>query len=461
MKKVTVVANTHKEAMDKLRSQYGDDIINTSYRNIKQGGLLKSKLFAKDAVEVMAIIREHTADRSKKMKQDVFLDSAVLGGTAKKSSHIDVTIGGKKDDFASLLKNAARMNNESLERNTNKSYTEPDASGIIDAINKVNNESKTKAQPISTRSRYDDSPAKSPSLAGLEKEFHELKETLNKLVSGGGLAASSTESSSIQTTPALSKYMDILKDNDFDKDESESIIRTVKNSISNDDLNDEVKIEKSLKELLKSRIVTTGPIRPGNRKKIVMLIGPTGVGKTTTLAKMGAQYALKEGNKVAFITIDNYRIAATEQLKKYAEIMRIPIYSVNDQKEFKSIIASEKADIILVDTSGRSQKNQLKISEIKSFADLIDYDFEKVLCVSANTRKNDIKDVFKAFDIINFNSVIITKVDETSNVGNVVDVADKYNKPISYFTNGQEVPNDIEVADSDKIVELMVGNINM
>ena len=459
MKKVTVVANTHKEAMDKLRSQYGDDIISNTYRNIKQGGLLKSKLFAKDAVEVMAIIREHTADRSKKMKQDVFLDSAALGGAAKKSSHIDVTIGGKKDDFASLLKNVSRMSNES--QNANKSYTEPDASGIIDAINKVNSESKTKTQSASVRSRYEEPPVKSSSLAGLEKEFHELKETLNKLVSGGGLAGTSAESSSIQTTPALSKYLDILKDNDFDKDESESIIRTVKNSISNDDLNDEVKIEKSLKELLKSRIVTTGPIRPGNRKKIVMLIGPTGVGKTTTLAKMGAQYALKEGNKVAFITIDNYRIAATEQLKKYAEIMRIPIYSVNDQKEFKSIIASEKADIILVDTSGRSQKNQLKISEIKSFADLIDYDFEKVLCVSANTRKNDIKDVFKAFDIINFNSVIITKVDETSNVGNVVDVADKYNKPISYFTNGQEVPNDIEVADSDKIVELMVGNINM
>lgn len=459
MKYATIIASSYQEAMKKLRLQYGDDAFAISHKNIKQGGLLKSKLFAKGAVELTVGIPDRTLDGSKKKEPRGF-SSSVSGGIAGgKKSHIDVTVGGKKDDFASLLKSAARMTAQETERKEAQSIAEPDTSNIIEAINRVKIEGGAKSSSAPSYSRAEDSQAASSSMAGLEKEFHELKETLNKLMNGG-LTINSDSSSSVGTTPALGKYLDILKANDFDSDESESMIRTVKNSISNDELHDEYKIEKSLKELLKSRIVTSGPIRPGNRKKIVMLVGPTGVGKTTTLAKMGAQYSLKEGNKVAFITIDNYRIAATEQLKKYAEIMRIPIYSVNDQKEFKSIIASEKAEIILVDTSGRSQKNQLKISEIKSFADLIDYDFEKVLCVSANTRKSDLKDVFKAFDVINFNSVIITKVDETSNVGNVVDVADKYNKPISYFTNGQEVPNDIEVADSGKIVELMIGNIN-
>jgi flagellar biosynthesis protein FlhF len=233
---------------------------------------------------------------------------------------------------------------------------------------------------------------------------------------------------------------------------------SVKDSVSREDLRDKYKIEKSLKELLKSRIVTTGPAKFGNKKKIMMFVGPTGVGKTTTMAKLGALYSLRESHRVIFITLDNYRIAATEQLKKYAEIMRIPIYAVNDQKEFKSIIAREEAEIILVDTSGRSHRNDLKISEIKSFADVIDYDFEKILCVSANTKKSDLNDVFKAFDVMNFNSVVITKVDETSFLGNVVDIADKYNKPISYLTNGQEVPNDIEVADPDTLVDMIVGN---
>ena len=191
-----------------------------------------------------------------------------------------------------------------------------------------------------------------------------------------------------------------------------------------------------------------------------MFIGPTGVGKTTTMAKLGAIFALREGYRVAFVTIDTYRIAATEQLKKYAEIMKIPIYVVNDQKEFKEVIDGEKAEIIMVDTSGRSHRNELKISEIKNYADMIEYDFNKILCVSANTRKVDLNNVFKSFDKVNFNSVIVTKVDEATSIGSVVDVADRFKKPISYFTNGQEVPNDIDVADPDKLVNMIIGSAN-
>jgi flagellar biosynthesis protein FlhF len=189
-----------------------------------------------------------------------------------------------------------------------------------------------------------------------------------------------------------------------------------------------------------------------------MFVGPTGVGKTTTMAKLGAIHSLREGNRVTFITIDNYRIAATEQLKKYAEIMKIPVHVISDQKNFREIIAREKSDIILVDTSGRSHNNELKIAEIKSFAETVEYDFEKVLCVSANTKKRDLNEIFKAFGVMQFDSVIITKVDETSFIGNVINVADKYNKPISYFTDGQEVPNDIHVADPEEIADMMIGS---
>ena len=140
--------------------------------------------------------------------------------------------------------------------------------------------------------------------------------------------------------------------------------------------------------------------------------------------------------------------------------MKIPIHVVNDQNLFKEVINKEKADIIMVDTSGRSHKNDLKLSEIKSYADMIEYDFEKILCVSANTKKEDLKEVFNAFEKISFDSVIVTKVDETSYIGSVVDVADKYKKPIAYFTNGQEVPNDIFVAEPDNIINMIVGGVN-
>jgi flagellar biosynthesis protein FlhF len=175
------------------------------------------------------------------------------------------------------------------------------------------------------------------------------------------------------------------------------------------------------------------------------------------MAKLGALYALRESKKVSFVTIDNYRIAATEQLKKYAEIMGIPISAISDQKAFKEHLLDDRSDIVLVDTSGRSHRNEVKLNEIRSFAESIDMEVEKVLCVSATTKRNDLDDVFHAFEVLDYDSVIITKVDETSAIGNVVNVADKYNKPISYITNGQEVPNDIAVATTDGIVELMMG----
>jgi flagellar biosynthesis protein FlhF len=258
----------------------------------------------------------------------------------------------------------------------------------------------------------------------------------------------------------IKPYIEILERNDFDQEDRISIINEVKRSVSQDDLKDRYKIEKTLKDLLMSKIITSGPIKKGIKKKVIMFIGPTGVGKTTTMAKLGAIYALRENHRVSFITIDTYRIAATEQLKKYAGIMKIPIHVVNDQNLFKEIIDKEKADIVMVDTSGRSHKNELKISEIKSYADMIEYDFEKVLCVSANTKKRDLSDVFKAFEKIDFNSVIVTKIDEASYIGSIVDVSEKYKKPISYFTNGQEVPNDIFVAEPDKIIDMLIGGVN-
>jgi flagellar biosynthesis protein FlhF len=289
-----------------------------------------------------------------------------------------------------------------------------------------------------------------------EKEFEEIKSTLKLLIEEGNIKRNIFSKKSDEDE-FVKPYANILRDNEFDYDDRNFIIEEIKKSISPEDLKDKYKIEKNLKDLLKSRIVTCGPIKKGMKKKVIMFVGPTGVGKTTTLAKLGAIYALREEYKVAFITIDTYRIAATEQLKKYAGIMKIPIHVVNDQKSFKDVINEEKAEIILVDTSGRSHKNDLKISEIKSYADMVEFDFEKILCVSANTKKNDLKDIFKAFAKINFDSVIITKVDESSYIGSVIDVADKFKKPISYYTNGQEVPNDISVADPNKIVDMIIG----
>lgn len=456
MRYVKIREKSYNEAMMKLKMEYGEDAIPISHKYVKEGGLFKSALFAKDVVELTAAIQDK---RPKK-------------AAVPEKSRVDFTIGGKNDTGSSIAEKrpsgASKTGVAGFDINS-LSRTIDELNNNLGGLRKRENEEKEKQEDIgvddyiqgaSESDKNEKVKTDNKVLDKFEREFTEIKTTLNKLMGDKTTEKNEHFQNFEKNDLIIKNYMDILKNNDFDSEECNDIINEVKNSISKEDLKDKYKIEKSLKDLLKSRIITTGPIKTGTRKKIIMYIGPTGVGKTTTMAKLGAIYSLREGKKVTFITLDNYRIAATEQLKKYAEIMRIPVHAVNNQKEFKDLLAKEKADIIMVDTSGRSHRNELKISEIKSFADQVDYDIEKILCVSANTKKSDLNDVFKAFDVINFNSVVITKVDETSFLGNVVNVADKYNKPIAYYTNGQEVPNDIVVADPDKIVDMMVGNMN-
>ncbi|MCP4133262.1 MAG: flagellar biosynthesis protein FlhF [bacterium] len=446
MKYLKIRAKNYNEAMMKLKMEHGDDAIPISHKYVKEGGILNSKLFAKEVVELTAAVQEPGTKQK----------------TAAPKKKIDFTVGGDEKKAGSRLTNVESLSQtiDSLNKNLNsikdtssREIMPPETGAAV---------SSTVKNPVETRDQELARELKKPeggSVRNFEREFSDIKSTLNKLLSEQGRDHDRSSVCLSDEDVLMKPYDDLLQSNDFDIDERHIIINEVKNGISRDDLGDKFKIEKSLKDLLKSRIITTGPIKMGkNKKKIVMFVGPTGVGKTTTMAKLGAMYSLREGHKVAFITIDNYRIAATEQLKKYAEIMRIPVHAINDQREFKDVIAKEKAEIIMIDTSGRSHRNDLKISEIKTFAEQVEYDFEKILCVSANIKKNDISDIFKSFDTMNFDSIIITKVDETSFIGNVVDIADKYKKPIAYFTNGQEVPNDIVIADPEKIVGMMMGD---
>jgi flagellar biosynthesis protein FlhF len=454
MKYFKITAENYNEAMKQLRREHGDEAIPISHKYVKQGGFFNSRFFAKEVVELTAAVKEKRP----------------LSAAAIKKSTIDFTI----DDTGETAARTAKVLN-----NINRAVQSGDGVNVdsinrsIDTLNDSLSTLKKPApaadpapvvqpDPLRNQSRQlsDDHAAGGLTngadvVKNIEREMNDIKSSLNRLLDtqkqGRGIFGPSCEEEA-----SLNPYREMLRSNDFDPEDCELIIRDVRDSISREDLKDKFKIEKSLKDLIKSRIVTTGPIKKGNRKKIIMFIGPTGVGKTTTMAKLGAIHSLREGSKVAFITIDNYRIAATEQLKKYAEIMRIPVYVVSDQRSFREILTKEKSDLVMVDTSGRSHTNDLKIAEIKSFADSIEYDFEKILCVSASTKKSDLKEIFRAFDVMKFDSVIITKVDETSFIGNVIDIADKYNKPISYLTDGQEVPNDIHIAEPDRIVDMII-----
>lgn len=192
-------------------------------------------------------------------------------------------------------------------------------------------------------------------------------------------------------------------------------------------------------------------------KKIVQFIGPTGVGKTTTLAKIASNLVLKEKKKIAFITMDTYRIAAVEQLKTYAQILHVPLevaYTVEDYKN--AIHKFDSYDMILVDTAGRNFREEKYVQDLVKNLDA-NMEMDTFLVLSLTAKPKDILDIYEQFQHIPMKEVIFTKLDETRQFGSLLNICMEKEVGIAYMTNGQDVPNDILEGTPSKISELIVG----
>jgi flagellar biosynthesis protein FlhF len=201
---------------------------------------------------------------------------------------------------------------------------------------------------------------------------------------------------------------------------------------------------------------------PPARPKVFVLIGPTGVGKTTTIAKLAARAKLTDGRKTALITLDTFRIAAVDQLAKYAEIIGIPLAVASDPVEFGAALKEftrEDTDVIFVDSAGRSQRDELKMAELKEFLGSVPGS-EVHLVLSATTQPRTLKSVVEKFGSLGIHRVILTKLDEASSFGALLEPLVEIGKPISYLTDGQNVPDDIMASDPDRLADLVLRTTN-
>lgn len=188
---------------------------------------------------------------------------------------------------------------------------------------------------------------------------------------------------------------------------------------------------------------------------IVALVGPTGVGKTTTIAKLAANYILKHGSRqVALITTDNYRIGAHEQLMTYGRLLGVPVRIAKNSDELRKHINSfNNKTLILIDTAGMSQRDMRLAEQIQTLQQE-QLPIKTCLLMSANTQYTVMNEIIQAFKVFQPASTILTKLDETATPGSALSVMIEHQQPVSFITNGQQVPEDIAIADTETLIEL-------
>lgn len=257
----------------------------------------------------------------------------------------------------------------------------------------------------------------------------------------------------------LEKYINILEENGVKRDIATRIIDIIDKQVNLED-KDDATIREIVGYNIKAYLGEPKPIELSSEQKIIFLVGTTGVGKTTTLAKLAANFKLEKKCDVGLITADTYRIAAVEQLKIYAEILKLPINVIYDTKGIYETLSNYRdKDIVFIDTAGRSHKNKSQMGELKELIHTVK-NKEVFLVINVGTDIENIHSIIEQYNFIEDYKIIFTKIDESEKIGNILNTKFYVNKDLSYITDGQNVPDDIEIIDTEKITKTILGEIS-
>ncbi|HOF04117.1 MAG TPA: flagellar biosynthesis protein FlhF [Syntrophales bacterium] len=284
----------------------------------------------------------------------------------------------------------------------------------------------------------------------IHEELAELKEGMNTLFHVLGLGGKYREND------VVSKFYRRLLGNGVGKTKAAKIIGMIQKDPRFFKVRNYEELVVVAEQCLADSLFPPRPDRGGKRLKV--LVGPTGVGKTTTLAKLAARYKIDEKKKTGLITTDTYRIAAVEQLKIYAKILGVPLYVAGDNEGFrKSLRALADHDVILVDTPGKSPGDTeylQRLQEMFSPREALDIH----LLLSSTASRETLLAAAERYRVLKYDRIALTKIDECISFGNLYDVLDQTGTAVSYVTNGQNVPQDIEEVSPREMAKLIISN---
>ncbi|MCW3792178.1 flagellar biosynthesis protein FlhF [Paenibacillus sp. LS1] len=440
------VVETMPEAMLQIRKDLGSDAVILSTKEIKVGGVMG--MFRKKRIEVVAAVDKEENKQTTKPVQNQF--------TPVPRAFVPEAYRQTARSFVAASDESATTNtaDQSAQEKSAAAPSMFESSKIGLDIDSGSGSSSTDHKPrpqgadfsgLTTAAKQSGSDLQQDKLMN---ELQDLKQMVTKL---------SKQGTSVDPVPEeLHTIRERLTEQDVWPEVWESWFDSIQAKWSEDGLNEQdveqaVKLEVMhfLEERIEEGILPT--------TRIVYVAGPTGVGKTTTIAKLAAEQMFKKQRKVGFITSDTYRISAVEQLRTYASILNVPLEVVQSPGDTQRAISRlENCDLIFMDTAGRNYRNELLVSELQSLLAPVE-NSETFLVMSMTSKSNDMVQITEHFSKYGLDKVIFTKMDETGSCGPLFNLLHRFPLKLAYVANGQNVPDDLLKPDADSLSTQLLG----
>ncbi|GAB1155499.1 flagellar biosynthesis protein FlhF [Paenibacillus illinoisensis] len=442
------IVETMPEAMLQIRKDLGGNAVILSTKEIKVGGMMG--MFRKKRIEVVAAVEEEDKKEAKKQIQNqvASVPRSYVPEAYRQTARSFVNEASESESAAQVVEQYADEKRKETAAHAESMNIDSDR-----GRGKFESSTDYKPRPEGADFSGSSSAVQEPNKQGqqeLMSELKELKKMMTQLSRQNELA-----------DPVPEEFLVLkerLSNQEVRTEVFESWFETVQTQLNAEELDENEivqSVQKQILTFLEERI--DAGILPGTR--IVYVAGPTGVGKTTTIAKLAAEQMFKHHRKVGFITSDTYRISAVEQLRTYASILNVPLEVVQSPGDTQRAISRlQDCDLIFMDTAGRNYRNELLVSELQSLLAPVE-NSETFLVMSMTSKSADMFEITEHFSKYGLDKIIFTKMDETGTCGPMINLLHHFPLKLAYVTNGQNVPDDLLKPDPASLTKQLLGEL--